>query len=583
MSFRAAGTPVIRLASRLALLVPVIALGTLLLLPSIDDASAQGYRSYGGGYSGGGSSMPSRGMSSKSSGPWSKAGPRPRPSGSNAGNSSYPNSSYPKGGMRGTGTAGNNSYPYPTGGMRGTGHPRPTGGTADNRYPKGDRYYPPRRHWRPIVVPTAVVAVPGPTYPGPTYPGPTYAAPSSGGGSPPPSAQPAPRPAAPAPQVNWGRYVPNEVVVEVSSGLPPQAMNAILQRHRLTQLEVVNLQFSGTSIRRLRINDRRSVPAVVRALAAEGVVAQPNLIASLQDARSEPADATALEQYALDRMRMPEAHKLATGNRVLIAVIDSGVDMQHPELAGMILDTFDAIGTGDAVHAHGTSIVGAIVARARLRGTAPGAQILLARAFGTNRANMDGTTTDIIKAIEWAVQRGARIINMSFAGGRDPAIERRLNTARGRGIILVAAAGNAGPNSPPLYPAAIPVVIAVTATDDADRIFRLANRGNHIAVAAPGVDLLLPTLGGDYRMISGTSFSAAEVTGIVALMLERNPGLSHDAVRRALVSTAQDLGTPGIDPLFGAGIVDAYRALMAVVPAAPSADATPTTTGAGNQ
>ena len=128
---------------------------------------------------------------------------------------------------------------------------------------------------------------------------------------------------------------------------------------------------------------------------------------------------------------MPEAHTLATGHRVLIAVIDGGVDTQHPELAGLILDTFDAIGTGDRVHPHGTSIVGAIAARARLRGTAPGAHILVARAFGTQRTSMDGTTTDILKAIEWAMQRGARVINMSFAGARDPAIERRLNGRAG--------------------------------------------------------------------------------------------------------------------------------------------------------
>jgi len=267
---------------------------------------------------------------------------------------------------------------------------------------------------------------------------------------------------------------------------------------------------------------------------------------------------------------MPEAHSLASGHRVLIAVIDSGVDTQHPELAGLILDTFDAIGTGDRVHAHGTSIVGAIAARSRLRGTAPGAHILVARAFGTNRSSMDGTTINIIKAVEWAMQRNVRIINMSFAGARDPAIERRLAAARDRGIILVAAAGNAGPTSAPLYPAANPAVIAVTATDDQDRIFRAANRGNHIAIAAPGVDLWLPTLDRNYRMTSGTSFSAAEITGVIALMLERNPGLSHDAVRRALISTARDLGTPGLDPLFGAGLVDAYQAIMSVLPAAPA-------------
>ena len=209
---------------------------------------------------------------------------------------------------------------------------------------------------------------------------------------------------------------------------------------------------------------------------------------------------------------MAEAHELANGHSVLIAVIDGGVDTQHPELAGLIVDTFDAIGRGDRTHAHGTSIVGAIAARARLRGTAPGVHILAARAFGTQRTSMDGTTSDIVKAIEWSMQRGARIINMSFAGDRNALIERVLNVARARGIVLVAAAGNNGPTSPPQYPAALPAVIAVTATDEDDRLYRSAVRGNHIAIAAPGVNLVLPTVGGDCRITSGTSFSAAEIS-----------------------------------------------------------------------
>jgi subtilisin family serine protease len=563
MGFRAALTSALRAVSRPHLIVPAAFVAVLALLSpaAIDDASAQGFRMQGsrGSFSGGGpsgsfqSSM-SRGMANKSAILLSKPGQR-RPNGNIATSGSG------KGGM----------------GMGGGRYPRPSGETADNRRPGDHR--PPRRPYPPIRVGGGtVVALPG-------GPPPSAASNISGGGGQPPSTSPTQFTQPPGvPSTSWGRHVPNEVVVEVASSVSPQTMAALARRHRLTQLETVNLQFTGTSIRRLRINDRRrSVPAVVRALQAEGLVVQPNLIASLQEGAARASSVPELEQYALARMRMPEAHTLATGNRVLIAVIDAGADSQHPELAGMILDTFDAIGSGDRVHAHGTSIVGAIAARVRLRGTAPGAHILVARAFGTHRSSMDGTTMNIVKSIEWAMRRGARVINMSFAGARDPAIARHLASARQRGIILVAAAGNAGPNAAPLYPAADPAVIAVTATDADDRLFRSANRGNHIAVAAPGVDLWLPTLDGDYRMTSGTSFSSAEVTGVVALMLERNPGLNPDAVRRALMSTARDLGPRGVDPQFGAGLVDAYQALLSVLPAAPSADAAPATTGAGGQ
>lgn len=559
MGFRAAFTSFIRAVSRPHLVLPAAFVAVIALLspPAIEDASAQGFRMQGS--RGSVSSMgPGRFQSSTGPGMTSKAAilqsgkSGRRPGGNNI------ITGVGKGGMAGMG-----------GGMGGR-HP---GSTADTRPPKGGDHRPPRRPRFPIppILPPGgdtVVTLPG----GPAS-GPPSSGGGGGGGKSTPSAQ------SNQPATNWGRYVPNEVVVEVASSVTPEAMSALLRRHRLTQLETVNLQSSGTSIRRLRINDRRGVPAVVRALAAEGFTVQPNLIATLQEAT--PAMSQALEQYALARMRMPEAHTLATGQRVLIAVIDSGADAQHPELAGMILDTFDAIGSGDRVHAHGTSIVGAIASRSRLRGTAPGAHILVARAFGTQRSSMDGTSTDIIKALEWSMTRGARVINMSFAGSRDPGIERRLATARQRGIILVAAAGNAGPTSAPLYPAANPIVIAVTATDIDDRIYRSANRGNHVAIAAPGVDLWLPTVDGGYRRTSGTSFSAAEITGVIALMLERNPGLDPDAVRRALLSTARDLGTPGIDPLFGAGLVDAYQAVSSVMPPAQEANEAPATAGMG--
>lgn len=562
MSFCAASKPAIRATTWPSSVIFSILLAAFaLLLPSsIDDASAQGFRLQGprGGF---GQPSMSRAMSQKSGAFLNKSGQRFR------GNlASGP--SHSKGGGMGMGGRG---------GMGGR-HPSGTADIPGTHNPKGRWPHPrwPRRP--PIVVPgDIVVAVPGGPPPGP---------PSNGSGGQPPSNPPpsqSGRGAGAPPPVLGRRYVPNEVVVEVASNVSAGAMTALARRHRLTQLEAINLQTSGTSIRRLRINDRRSVPAVVRALAAEGAVmaVQPNYIATLQEAATRVSFPADLEPYAAERLRMPEAHSLATGERVRIAVIDSGADTQHPELAGIVLESFDAIGTGDRVHPHGTAIVGMIAARARLRGTAPAAHFLIARAFGTRRNSNDGTSVNIIKALDWAIQRGARVINMSFAGDRDPAIERRLAVASSRGIILVAAAGNAGANSPPLYPAAHPSVIAVTATDDQDRIFRGANRGTHVAVAAPGVDLWVLALGGDYRLTSGTSFSSAEISGVVALMLERNPGLTPDAVRRALTSTARDLGPQGPDATFGAGLVDAYQAVLSVVPAAPAAAAA-TTAGAAN-
>src|SRR4029453_8121293 len=119
----------------------------------------------------------------------------------------------------------------------------------------------------------------------------------------------------------------------------------------------------------------------------------------------------------------------------------------------------------------------------------------------------------ILKNIEHAVSQGARVINMSFAGPADPGLARHLASARTMGAGLIAAAGNFGPQSPPQYPAADPNVIAVSATDADDNLFSASNRGNHIAIAAPGVDILLPAPEANYQVISGTSFAAAHVSG----------------------------------------------------------------------
>jgi subtilisin family serine protease len=387
------------------------------------------------------------------------------------------------------------------------------------------------------------------------------------------------RPGTGVPPANERNYVPDEVLIELAANTSDEIAEALARRLRLTRVESIDFQLGGTKLYRWRINDNRPVPAVIRELErTPGVIsASANFVARLQDDETvahgnppapdnslEQSSTSPLEQYALTKMQLPQAHALARGDKVLIAIIDGGVDKNHPELAGVIVDTFDAIGAGEPAHPHGTAVAGAIASQLRLKGTAPAAQILAARAFGAQRASSEGTTFNIVKAIEWAVSRKARIINLSFAGSRDPKIEVALKAARARGIVLVAAAGNDGPTSAPRYPAADPNVIAVTATDEQDKLFAAAVRGKHIAVAAPGVDLWLPSVEGTYQETSGTSFSAAEVSGTIALLLERRPDLEPEAVRRTLMATARDLGPRGLDPQYGAGLVDAYQALLAV-------------------
>ena len=250
---------------------------------------------------------------------------------------------------------------------------------------------------------------------------------------------------------------------------------------------------------------------------------------------------------------------------VTIAVIDSGIDASHPELANAIADSFDALGSKEGPHVHGTGIAGAIAAHARLMGSAPEVRILAIRAFGASASGAQSTSYVILKGLDYAALHGAQIVNMSFAGPKDSLIERAVAATAARGIVLIAAAGNAGAKSPPLYPAANPNVIAVSGTDAQEKLFSASNRGNHIALAAPGADIFLPAPDGKYQMTSGTSFSAALVSGIAALLLERNPALKPKDVRTILTSTARDLGAPGRDDLFGAGQADAFAAVTAAV------------------
>jgi subtilisin family serine protease len=375
----------------------------------------------------------------------------------------------------------------------------------------------------------------------------------------------------------------NELVAEYDSSLSEAQVDELARRHRLVRIGSQSFPLIGASIGLFRIADRRSVEAASTDFAADASVrsVQPNYRYLLQEQQATLTEGDPA-QYALVKLRLPQAHTLAHGANVTIAVIDSGVDVRHPELANSIGDSFDALGSKEGPHVHGTGIAGAIVAHARLMGSAPEARILAIRAFGTAPGGVESTSFVVLKGLDYAVAHGAQIVNMSFAGPKDPLIERGIAATAARGVVMVAAAGNAGPKSPPLYPAANANVIAVSATDAQDRLFAASNRGSHIAVAAPGADIFLPAPDEKYQMTSGTSFSAAYVSGLVALILERNPALKPDQVRAIVMKTARDLGPPGRDDMFGAGEADAYAAVsaaaaepavpVAAVPDAPAAE-----------
>jgi subtilisin family serine protease len=384
-----------------------------------------------------------------------------------------------------------------------------------------------------------------------------------------------------SPPLGETRYVKNEVVLYIPANIPPAELRAMMGRIRLTVLDTENLRVLGVTAYRVRIGKGSTVSSVIQALSTSRIVAgaQANYIYSLtQDgvpaaaptlARTREGDAA---QWVVDKLDVTDIHQLTKGTDIKIAVIDSEIDEKNPELDGTIKEDYDAVGHREPPDPHGTGMAGAIAAHSSLMGIAPSAQLYAVHAFSRAGDTADGTTFNILRGLDHAVAKGVRVINMSFAGPRsDTSMERMLHAAHDKGIVLIAAAGNNGPKSRPDYPGAHPDVIAVTATDINDKVFVGANRGRYIAFAAPGVDILVPAPEGAFQFTTGTSVAAAEVSGIVALLLERYPDLAPDDVRRILSSTARHPGTKDRDNDYGAGLVDPTKAIKSATEIRPSA------------
>ena len=382
------------------------------------------------------------------------------------------------------------------------------------------------------------------------------------------------------------RFISDQVVVQIS--VSPAVLDRLIRRLGLTVISSQSIGLLGTRVIQFRITSGRSVREVIIELEKNRLIdeAAPNYEFELAQAAPAPAGAAAPAgagdpaQYMVSKLRLAEAHRLAKGDNVRVAVIDSEIDAKHPDIEGAIQARYEGAGPIDKAHPHGTGMAGAIASHRKLMGVAPGARILAVRAFGGPGGGAQGTTVQIVQGLDWAVGQGARIVNMSFAGPKDPTLQKAFKAAFDKGIVLIAAAGNAGPKSPPLYPGADPNVIAVSATDADDKVYANANRGKYIAVAAPGVDILVPAPDGNYEFTTGTSVAAAHVSGVAALLLQRDPKLDPAGVREILTSSANALGARGRNDELGYGLVDPYRALQAVGGAKSSSVPAPGTVAA---
>jgi Subtilase family len=381
------------------------------------------------------------------------------------------------------------------------------------------------------------------------------------------------------PPITETRYVQNEVVFEFKPNASPASIDQIIAANRLERIASWKFKLTDSILYRYRITDGRSVSVVIAALEQNLNIssAQPNYIYALQQAASQPvskvSNTNLPPQYAVEIMHVKEAHKLAKGSNVLISVIDSAIDKDHPELLGTVTDTFDPVGGIAKPDAHGTAMSGALSAHGQLAGITPDAKIIAVRAFAgkaepaeITQSGAQGTSFHVLRGLDWSYEKNARIVNMSFAGPKDPALSRMIAAAKDKRMVVIAAAGNAGSTSAPLYPAADPNVIAVAATDIQSKLYIQSNRGAYISVAAPGVDILVAAPNGAYDFSTGTSVATAHVSGVAALILQKQPNLDSDGVRKALKSTAIGLKL-GDKPDTGkvdTDVVDALAALKAI-------------------
>jgi len=259
-----------------------------------------------------------------------------------------------------------------------------------------------------------------------------------------------------------------------------------------------------------------------------------------------------------------------TGKDVDVAVLDTGIHDEHPSLT--IEKEVDFTGEGtDDLHGHGTHVAGIIASTdSTYRGVAYGADL-----FNVKVLNKDGSgyASDVIKGIEWSVDNGAEIISMSLGAEIDPcdgtdAISQAVDKAVNRGVVVVVAAGNSGPDAGTITsPGCSKKGITVGAVDDNDNVPSWSSRGPtddgrvKPDLVAPGVGITSTWLA-DFKSLSGTSMSTPHVSGVAALLLEADPSLKPDEVKEALKATALDLGLD--ENTQGAGRVDAYEAYIYV-------------------
>jgi len=367
------------------------------------------------------------------------------------------------------------------------------------------------------------------------------------------------------------RVIDDEIV---TLGLSAAGLD-VLQIQGFTVIEERSLASAAAVARRLRIPPGLSPDAardLVRALPGGQNADFNHLYRAEQgfDPACRGADCPIRTEFGWP---LPDSRAEACGAGLRVGLIDTGLNPAHATFSSAALDLVQlgtGGGQGPSGAQHGTAVAALLVGEPGTRspGLIPQAELLAVDAFHRAGGDERADLFSLLVAMDLLAGRDIDVLNLSLSGPPNSTLEQAVRVLiDDSDIVVVAAAGNAGPASEPLYPAAIDAVIAVTAIDRERNIYRRAVQGPHIDLAAPGVSVWTAASVSGARPKTGTSFAVPFVTAAAGLLRLSDPSLDARGVAQALRVRAADLGEPGPDPVFGAGLVPAVDASCRVVPA----------------
>lgn len=358
------------------------------------------------------------------------------------------------------------------------------------------------------------------------------------------------------------KFVADELLVQFVAGVPQEKATEVLKGHGLKEAD----EISPIRVKRIKVTPQ-SMANIKKALAKNPHVkfVENNFTA---EGGSVPNDPTYVSQWHLPKISAPQGWDISTGSATTdIAIIDSGIDPTHPDLASKLIPGYNFLnGTTDThdVLGHGTAVAGTAAAISNngkgVAGVAWQSSIMpLVVLDATDYASY----SNIANAIIYAADHGVRIINVSIGGASaSSTLQNAVNYAWNKGALVFASAMNNGTTTP-YYPAACTNAIAVAATDSADNRSSFSNYGTWITIAAPGSYIYTTNNGGGYGAWNGTSFSSPIAAGLAALILSVNPMLTNQQVKDIIIQNVDDLGTAGFDQNFGYGRINVAKSLQA--------------------